>query len=265
MRKAHGKDGKDMGIDEISKEKEKSLERTSKDIVEDFKKSQKTDNTINNLKFSMFIFLVSVICSFVAYIIHQVNGESSYTYLLVTLVLAALSSSSLIQLRVKSGKSSIASYILLNVLLGVIALVTIHWEQTPAEVVTITNKHDVKMYSTYEDSIVYDDGSEAELGYDDTYGDAIDHVRVHYGQSEYGEGNYVLQETVYIEKKTFYAYSKAIIKDSYELYINTPNEETQTESSSDTVNGEKIDIIIKEHSVSGNDVPGVDYDVIENE
>lgn len=243
-------------IKKISEEKDNQSEvRTSKEIVEEFKKDKKEQsNNINNFRFAVFIFGIITLISFVLYLVELVNSENSLGTLLVVLIMGAFTNmyAVIYKCSTTTNKVRFGDFAGLSLCLALLALINLHWSAVTPDVLTVEIQYKVESYSVEDGELVYADGTTGLIGADGGPGLSKENVRLHIGEVEQGGDNYVLETTTYLSRDTWYAHQQDIVSSSYELYIQTPNEVENIGSNENTLNGEEMQIITEGSSISEN-------------
>ena len=238
-----------------SEEKDGQSEvKTSKEIVEEFKKDKKEQsNSINNFRFAVFIFGIITLISFVLYLVELVNSENSLGTLLVVLIMGAFTNMYAVIYKCSTtNKIRFGDFAGLSLCLALLALINLHWSAVTPDVLTVEVQYKVESYSVEDGELVYSDGTTGLIGADGGPGLSKENVRLHIGEVEQGGDNYVLETTIYLSRDTWYAHQQDIVSSSYELYIQTPNEVENIGSNENTLNGEEMQIITEGSSISEN-------------
>lgn len=246
---------KSKDMKKASEEKDGQSEvRTSKEIVEEFKKDKKEQsNSINNFRFAVFIFGIITLISFVLYLVELVNSENSLSTLLVVLIMGAFTNMYAVIYKCSTtNKVRFGDFAGLSLCLALLALINLHWSAVTPDVLTVEIQYKVESYSVEDGELVYADGTTGLIGADGGPGLSKENVRLHIGEVEQGGDNYVLETTTYLSRDTWYAHQQDIVSSSYELYIQTPNEVENIGSNENTLNGEEMQIITEGSSISEN-------------
>ena len=247
-------ESKDMK--KASEEKDGQSEvRTSKEIVEEFKKNKKEQsNSINNFRFAVFLFGIITLISFVLYLVELVNSENSLGTLLVVLIMGAFTNMYAVIYKYSTTTNEVrfGDFAGLSLCLALLALINLHWSAVTPDVLTVEAQYKVESYSVEDGELVYADGTTGLIGADGGPGLSKENVRLHIGEVEQGGDNYVLETTTYLSRDTWYAHQQDIVSSSYELYIQTPNEVENIGSNENTLNGEEMQIITEGSSISEN-------------